>query len=158
MGLFNRKTALISLDGNNIIQVNNKKEAEFYAEQFLKHCYESKDLVNKTKNPRVFFERYEFLIRETENLAQLECFLKFKGKKPSDTLVYLKQIRERETNTMIERTWENLNTKLLKLKTNKGKENAINKLFNDFNSYSNMMTQSNIDLCTSYYNTFIGNI
>lgn len=158
MGLFNRKFAIINIDQNAVIKVHNKIEAEFYAKQFLKHCYESKDLVNNTKNPRVFFERYDYLINQTENLAELEVFLKFTGQKPSDKLVYLKQVREKETGTMIRRVWENLDTKLLKLKTTKGKENAINKIFKEFMLYSDKMTKSNIDLCNSYYKTFLSNI
>lgn len=157
MGLFNRKVATINI-GKTIVKVHNKSEAEFYVQQFLKHCYESTELVNTTKNPRVFFERYDFLIKQTENLAKLEIFVKFSGRKPSDTLIYLNQIRENETNLMIGRAWENLNIKLSKLKTNKGKENAINKLMAEFQQYLDKMTKSNIDLCTSYYNTFISNI
>lgn len=158
MGLFNRKFAIISIDQNTVVRVHNKTEAEFYAKQFLKHCYESKDLVNNTKNPRVFFERYDYLINQTENLAELEIFLKFKGQKPSSKIIYLKQVRERETNTMIRRVWENLDIKLSKLKTTKGKENAINKLSEEFKLYSDKMTKSNIDLCNSYYETFLSNI
>lgn len=158
MGLFCRKVVLVTLSGNTIVQVHNKKEAYFYAKQFLKHCYESTNLVNNTKNPRVFFERYNFLIQETENLAELEVFLKFKGKKPSGTVKYLNQVREKETNTMIRRVWEEFHIKFSKLKTNKGKENATNRLFEEFKPFFNEMTQSNIDLCTSYYNTFISNI
>ena len=157
MGLFNRKTVFLYF-GNSTISVTNKKEAEFYAKQFLKHCYESTNLVNNTKNPEVFFERYDFLIKETENLSKLEVFLHFTGKKPSETLIYLKQQKEKETNTMIERACEDLGKKLNTLKTTKGKINAINKLFDIFRIYSDKMTQSNIDLCNSYYNTFIGNV
>lgn len=158
MGLFGRKIAILNLDGRTKVEVRNKKEAEFYAKQLLKCCYESTELVNKTKKPRVFFERYNFLIKETENLAQLEKFLKFKGRTPSVTLLYLKKSKEKETNTMIERAWDDLSIKLTKLKTNKGKENNINKLYQEFDQYKNEMTESNIDLYNSYYNTFINNI
>ena len=159
MGLFNfiSKSTIIDLDGVSI-NINNKRQAQFYAEQFLKHCYESTNLVNKTKTPHVFFERYDYLIEQTENLAKLEIFLKFSGRKPSSTLMYLKKSKEKETNTMIGRAWEDLDIKLSKLKTTKGKENAINKLMEEFQYYLDKMTQSNIELCTSYYNTFIGNI
>lgn len=158
MGLFHKKVVLVTLSGNTVVQVHNKKEAYFYAEQFLKHCYESKDLVNKTKTPRVFFERYDFLLTNTENLAELEYFLKFKGQKPSKTLIYLNEIRENETNTTIERVWDNFNKKFLNLKTKKGKETATNNLFNEFKPFIYAMTKSNIDLCTSYYDTFISRI
>lgn len=158
MNFFKHRIVLITLSGNTIVRVHNKKEAQFYAEQSLKHCYESRDLVNKTKNPRVFFERYDYLIAETDNLKQLEYFLKFKGRSPSETFIYLNQIRERETNTMIRRVWEDLDTRLSKLKTKRGKENTINKLFEEFKLYKDKMTKSNIDLCNLYYTTFMSNI
>ena len=158
LGLFNRKTATVKLDDNIIVEIHNKNEAQFYANQFLKHSYESTELLNKTKNPRVFFERYSFLIKETENLSQLEIFLKFKGRKPSDTLKYLQSQKEKETNLMIIRSWEDLNIKLNELKTNKAKLNNINNLYKEFNVYSNKMTNNNIDLVNSYYKTFINNI
>lgn len=158
MGLFSHKVAILNLDGGTQIEVHNKREAEFYAKQLLKHCYESTELINKTKKPHIFFERYSFLIKETENLVQLQKFLQFKGQIPSVTLLYLKQSKEKETNTMIERAWDDLSIKLNKLKTSKGKENNINKLYKEFEQYSNDMTKSNIDLCTSYYNAFINNI
>ena len=48
MGLFNRKVANLYISGKGVL-VHNKKEAEFYARQFLKHCYESTNIVNHTK-------------------------------------------------------------------------------------------------------------
>ena len=59
---------------------------------------------------------------------------------------------------MISRAWESLDIKLKKLKTKRGKENRINNLYFEFQSYLNEMSKSNIDLCKSYYNTFINGI
>ena len=159
MGLLNffKKTSNININGT-IIEITNKKEAEFYAAQFLKHCYESTKIVNTTANPQVFFERYSFLLHETKNLSNLEIFLKFEGRLPSSTLIYLIQSKEKETNLMIGRAWEKLDIKLKKLKTKRGKENAINRLHSEFQPYWNEMSKSNIDLCNSYYNTFINRI
>ena len=154
---FFNKTTNINI-GGTIIKISNKKEAEFYANQFLKHCNESTKIVNTTANPKVFFERYSFLLHETKNLSNLEIFLKFKGRTPSSTLVYLIQSKERETNLMISRAWESLDIKLKKLKTKRGKENRINNLYFEFQSYLNEMSKTNIDLCKSYYNTFINGI
>ena len=97
-------------------------------------------------------------MHETKNLSNLEIFLKFKGRTPSSTLVYLIQSKERETNLMISRAWESLDIKLKKLKTKRGKENRINNLYFEFQSYLNEMSKTNIDLCKSYYNTFINGI
>ena len=83
---FFNKTTNINIDGT-IIKISNKKEAEFYANQFLKHCNESTKIVNTTANPKIFFERYSILLHETKNLSNLERFLKFKGRTPSSTLV-----------------------------------------------------------------------
>ena len=59
---------------------------------------------------------------------------------------------------MIRRVWEEFDAKFSKLKTSRGRENATNKLLDEFKPFIYEMTQSNIDLCTSYYNTFISKI
>ena len=130
----------------------------YYSFFLIVHILITTKSPHRVRFAKVFFERYNFLIQETENLAELEVFLNFKGKKPSDTVKYLNQVREKETNTMIRRVWEEFHIKFSRLKTNKGKENATNRLFEEFKPFFNEMTQSNIDLCTSYYNTFISNI
>lgn len=148
----------IELDDNVIVEVHNKKEAEFYAKQFLKHCKDSSNLVNHTKKPKVFFERYSLLIRETENLAKLELFLNFKGTLPSQNVIYLNQSKKQETNLMIERAYEDLQQKIDNLKTTSAKENTVNKLYKELELFNTEMTQKNIDLYNKYNSEFINQI
>lgn len=152
--LMNSNKTVLNIDGK-FVPVHNKKEAEFYANQFLKHCYESADIVNHTKNPDVFFSRYDFLISETKNLVQLEKMISFTGTKPSRKLRELINMKEDQTNLMIQRAFDNLDIKINKLKTVKGKENAINKLYNEFLKFEGSMTARNKELVKIHYDTFI---
>lgn len=155
--LLNNNRIILKID-RALVPVRNKKEAECYAKQFLKHCYESTNIVNHTNKPTVFFERYDFLISETRNLIQLERIISFSGPKPSRKLKELLNMKERQTNLMIQRAFDDLDIRLTKLKTSKGKENAINKLYNEFLNFENSMTARNKELIKIHYDTFINKI
>ncbi len=158
MGLFNHKQKNVFLNmGGRLVPVTNKKEAEFYAQQFLKHCTESVEIVNHTKNPRVYFERYNFILENTNNLIQLEGMLKFNNTLPSVQLQKLLESKEESTNLMIARCFDDLNNKISKLKTDKTKINNIQKVYDELSFYENEMTSKNIDLCNRYYKTFMSN-
>ena len=143
--------AILNLNGVSVT-VNNKNQAEMYAEQIIKHCEESTNLVNNTKSPRVFFERYSFLILETENLVQLKPFIKLNGTDPSQLLINLNNSKEEETNLMINRFFEDLNSKIDNLKTENAKIKHIEKAFNELSSFDNEMTKNNINLYKNYLN------
>lgn len=157
MGFFNKKQAILNLDGA-LVYVKNKSQAGFYAQQLLKQCQDSTNIVNRTKTPRVFFERYDLLIKNTDNLVQLEQFIKFKGLAPYTQLKELKNLKETQTNMMIERFVEDIQNQIDKLKTDKAKINTINKAFDNLSKYNEEMTQNNISLYKNYYTKLINNI
>lgn len=153
--VFKGKHAELILESGNVVIVKNKNEAQFYAQQFLKHCYESTEIVNKTCEPHIFFERYALLISETEKLVQLEKIMKFKGEQPSATLQRLINSKEEQTNIMINRSYEKLSQNIMNLKTIAGKKNAILHQFEKFKIYFNEMTNSNINLIETTHNAFL---
>lgn len=158
MKIFNKKNKSIFINiDNTIVTVKDKAQANLYANQLLKICYESTSIINKTKNPKIFFERYNLLIEETTSLAKLETFLKFKGTLPSIQLENLKIKKEQETNSMIARCFEDLNNKISELKTDKAKITNIQKTYDDLRNFEQEMTANNIELYTKYYENLINN-
>lgn len=153
--IFKSKNVQLILESGNVVNVKNKNEAQFYAQQFLKHCYESTEIVNKTCEPHIFFERYALLISETEKLVQLEKIMKFKDEQPSTTLQRLINSKEEQTNIMINRSYEKLSQNIMNLKTIAGKKNAILHQFEKFKIYFNEMTKSNIKLIETNHDNFL---
>ena len=67
MGIFSNLFKIIepvdiTLDGINYITVYNKQEAKFYSSGMLKIANDCAKLINSTKKPSVFFDRYNLLI------------------------------------------------------------------------------------------------
>lgn len=133
------------------IKINNKKEANFMAEQWFKIVVESANIVNTTTNPNVFFERYELLLEKLELLSSIEHMVKFKGKKPSQNLQEILTKKELTINDFINRYYNVVDTKLKKLSTIKAKENNIDNFLNNLEYYKEKMTQSNIEYYIQLY-------
>ena len=65
----------IQINENAFVTVHNKNEAYFYSSNMLRIASDCANLVNTTKNPKVFFERYNLLINKLENLEKLWLFV-----------------------------------------------------------------------------------
>ena len=83
-------TGGLSLIPYSISRAKDKKSqsirsAERMAPQWLRHAYESIDLVNSTMTPRVFFDRYDFLLETLQKLISTERIVEFDGEPPSVT-------------------------------------------------------------------------
>lgn len=122
----------------------SKKEARFMAPQWLKIIYECADHVNTTTNPEVVFSRYDLMLETLAKLADVERLVKLSGKKPSVQLKELVTIRERATNTFIDRSYQAARDGATNLKTEKGRVNAINNYFEKMGAYRGRMTPANL--------------
>lgn len=137
MGLFSKlfnsiEPAIINLDGQ-IVSVYNRKEAEFYGSQSLRIVNDCANLVNTTKNPKVFFERYNLLIKELENLSKLERFNCFSGSLPSHDLQETLSKKSFTINDFIDRYYQDTIDKIKKLKTQKAKDKKSRKFLSRTN-------------------------
>lgn len=121
-----------------------KYEAQFMAPQWLKIVKDCADLVNTTVNPKVFFARYDLMLENLSNLADIEKIVKFSGKKPSVQFRELVAQRERETDTFIDRAFEVARDRAAELKTEKGRAEALQRFFQKMEAHSNRMTPANL--------------
>ncbi len=135
---------IIKLDGINNIIVSNKKEAEFYGAGMLKIANDCANLVNTTKNPRVFFERYNLLIEKLENLSKLEQFHCFSGNLPSITLKETLDKKFLTINEFIGRYYQDTLSKINTLKTPKAKDKKIQQFYDELSKYNEYMLHENI--------------
>lgn len=160
MGIFDffnkSKSVNIKLDEKTIVTVHNKKEAEFYSAGMLKIAFECANLVNTTKNPDVFFHRYNLLIEKMDNLSKLEVFKCFKGQLPSENLKEILNKKDLTINDFINRFYTDIANQINSLKTSKAKEKRIENFCTSLNKYKQYMSQDNLnkynDLCLQLNN------
>ena len=132
-----------------------RKEAVMYAPGWLKIVKDCIRLVNSTKNPKVFFERYNLLIDNMKKLAQCERYVHFSGDKPSISLVEFRNKKNLTINDFIDRYFDDTKNKIQKLTTNKAKLNNANKFYNSLQAYYPEMSADNIDNIENKYKTLL---
>lgn len=160
MGIFSSlfkslEPVTIKLDGINNIVVSNKKDAEFYGAGMLKIANDCANLVNNTKNPNIFFERYNLLIEKLENLSKLEQFHCFSRKLPS---VILKETLNKKfltINEFIDRYYQYTLSKINTLKTQKAVDRKIQQFYDELFQYNEYMLQENITNYTMLHKELI---
>ena len=160
MGIFsflNNKSININLDEDTIVTFHNKKEAEFYVAGMLKIANDCANLVNTTKNPDVFFTRYNLLINKLENMAKLEPFKCFKGTPPSKNLANILDKKELTINDFIDRFYNDTLFQINKLKTEKAKEKRIENFYNELSKYNDYILPNNIEKYMTLYENLLKN-
>lgn len=120
-----------------------KQEAHFMAPQWLRIVNDCATLVNTTVNPEVFFYRYDLMLENIEKLASIEKIVHFSGKKPSAQLKELRAQKERETDTFIDRAHQAALEHAVSLKTEKGRDAAMQRFFRSMDPYVDRMTPGN---------------
>ena len=113
------------------------KQAKEDANGRLKIVYDCAELVNTTKNPEVFFPRYNLMLEHLEALAGLECTGIFSNSKelPSETFIRVEAQFPAATKDFIDRSFADAQEKANSLKTEKGKTNAMQRYFANMEKY-----------------------
>lgn len=127
---------------------------EMYAEQSLKIINDCANIVNKTKNPDIFFERWELMMQHVEAL----CFLtgvKFKGAPPQKLKQNLTNKKQAAIRDMIERYYIDIDSKARKLKTVSGKISKYASFITNLEDYFGLMSQENIDYVNALYDNSV---
>ncbi len=122
-----------------------KAVAEMMAPQWLKIMMESRDIVNRTTDPEVFFSRYDLVIENANKLAGISKYVKFKGTKPAEVLRQVTAQEDAATRDFILRCFQRAQLNAEKVKTEKGKRNQFEKFQSSLESYFFRMSQENVD-------------
>ena len=115
------------------------------APQWLKIMMESRDIVNRTTDPEVFFSRYDLVIENANKLAGISKYVKFKGTKPAEVLRQVTAQEDAATRDFILRCFQRAQLNAEKVKTEKGKRNQFEKFQSSLESYFFRMSQENVD-------------
>lgn len=105
---------------------HNKKKAaaEMMAPQWLKIMIESRDIVNRTTDPEVFFSRYDTVKEMAEKLASISRYVKLKGTKPAEVLRMAREQEEAATRDLVLRCFARAHLNAEKVKTKKRESGA----------------------------------
>lgn len=128
-----------------------RKHAQFESAQLLKIIHDCADLVNTTTNPEVFFPRYNLMLEHLETLAGFECtgIYNDSPELPSTAFLRIEEQFPAATNDFIDRAYDAAIAHADKLKTAKGKENAIRRFFDDIEKYTINMDGESIEYLDS---------
>lgn len=127
---------------------HNKKKAaaEMMAPQWLKIMIESRDIVNRTTDPEVFFSRYDTVKEMAEKLASISKYVKLKGTKPAEVLRMVREQEEAATRDFILRCFVRAQLNAEKVKTEKGKRGQFEKFQSSLEPYFFRMSDENARL------------
>lgn len=123
-----------------------KAAAEMMAPQWLKIMIESRDIVNRTTEPDVFFSRYDTVKEKAEQLASISKYVKFKGMKPAEVLRQVTEQEDAATRDMVLRCFQKAMLNAEKVKTEKGKRGQFEKFQSSLEPYFFRMSDENARL------------
>lgn len=123
-----------------------KAAAEMMAPQWMKILVESRDIVNRTTEPDVFFSRYDTVKEKAEQLASISKYVKIKGMKPAEVLRRVTEQEDAATRDMVLRCFQKAVLNAEKLKTEKGKLGQFEKFQSSLEPYFFRMSDENARL------------
>lgn len=123
-----------------------KAAAEMMAPQWMKILIESRDIVNRTTDPEVFFSRYDLVKEQAEQLASVSKYVKFKGMKPAEVLRMAVDQEQAAVRDLIVRCFQKAVLGAEKAKTGKGKRSQVEKFQTSLEPYFFRMSDENAQL------------
>lgn len=123
-----------------------KAAAEIMAPQWMKILIESRDIVNRTTDPEVFFSRYDTVKEMAGNLASISKYVKFKGTKPAEVLRMAMDQEQAAVRDLIVRCFQKVTMNAEKVKTEKGKRSQFEKFQTSLEPYFFRMSDENAQL------------
>ena len=111
-------------------------------------------LVNNTGDARVFFQRYQRMLENMEWMAAVEKYYRFSRPLPSEQLRTVYAKKEYTINDFIDRSYEKLALKIIKLKTEKARKKAVDDWYNELTFFSDKMEPANIEKYSEIYSRF----
>lgn len=123
-----------------------RRNMETLAPQYLKIVKDCTNIINTTKNPDVFFERYELMITHLTELSDMEATIRFSGTKPGVALQDFLARKEYTVKDFIDRYYSATYSKITGLTVQKAKYNNAKKFYDSLMRYKHNMP----DNCAKY--------
>lgn len=124
------------------------------AQNSLRIIQESIKLVSETKNPEVFFSRYNLLIEHSKILLTLESYVNFTGAPLLAAYEEVLNNRQIATKDFLIRYWSDTLLKIDALKTESAKKKKLQVFYNSLEKCKEEMSAENIDYYTTKYKNY----
>jgi len=128
-----------------------------YPEQNLKIIQDCMDIVNSTKSPDTFFERYNLMEQKIDELTAIHG-PKYTGQSPIEMKAQVTTKKQAAIHDMITRYFDDATIKASTLKTEKGKANRFHAFISTLETYYDQMDSSNIKYTEELYNKSISDL
>lgn len=132
----------------------SNKNNQFIAAQDLKIVQDCVRMINSTKKPNIFFERYELMEQKLNNLVKLHG-VHYSGTSPRNMLKQVRQKKQAAIYDMIARYFADISFKAASLKTEKAKQNTYNTFLSTLELYYSQMNTDNINYIKQLYENSI---
>lgn len=135
-----------------------KQEAQILAPQLLKIIEESRQLVNTTLKPDVFFPRYELLKEKSAQLLGLSKYIKLKGTRPEDMVAMITAKEHAATMDFLHRYFESTEQSAAEKKTEKGARAQFDRFYQSLQPYYSRMDAEHIAYIEGAYGRSVARI
>lgn len=135
-----------------------KQEAQILAPQLLKIIEESRQLVNETLKPDVFFPRYELLKEKSAQLLELSKYIKLKGTSAADMVAMITAKEHAATMDFLGRYFRSVEQAADEKKTPKGARNQFDKFYQSLQPYYSRMDAEHIAYIEGVYGRSVARI
>lgn len=130
-------------------------EDKMMAPQYLKIINDCARLVNETKNPDVYFSRYDLLMEKAIALNSIKT-INFDGDSPTEIVEQVWNKKDQNCYEFIERYAQSVKYKIWSLKTEKGKLAQAESFHDSMLKYYDKMSECNINECERQYYLLLG--
>lgn len=133
------------------------KNNQLVAAQRLKILKESANIINQTKNPDTFFQRYSLAEEQADKLCKLTG-IRYTGQHPQQIKQHLLEKKQTAIHDMIDRYFSDTEQKASKLKTVSGKLKKFSTFINVLENYYYLMSDDNIQYANTLFNNSVANL
>lgn len=134
----------------------SNKNNQLVAEQDLKIIQDCVRIVNTTKKPNIFFERYKLMEEKLNELIHLHG-LHYSGMSPKKMLSQTQTKKQAAIHDMIDRYYADVAFKAANLKTEKARQNQYSAFRSVLKLYYSEMNGENISYVENLYEIAIQN-
>lgn len=135
----------------------SSKNNQLVAAQHLKILKESTNIINQTKNPDTFFQRYSLAEEQADKLCKLTG-VRYTGQHPQQIKQHLSEKKQAAIHDMIDRYFEDTAQKASKLKTASGKLKKFSSFITVLEDYYYLMNVDNIQYTNTLFNNSVADL